>query len=102
MGLSPFSTILWFWSVPSITCDYEIKNNHIGTPASITSRMRGATLYPTSGYPAGNSAFILIHKILPLRVRRMCEVHILPTPCGWFSSAPARHATLPNQFPFWI
>jgi hypothetical protein len=24
-GLSPFSTILWFWSVPSITRKYEIK-----------------------------------------------------------------------------
>lgn len=29
MGLSPFSTILWFWSVPSISREYETK---ISTP----------------------------------------------------------------------
>jgi hypothetical protein len=29
MGLSPFSTILWFWSVPSIAREYETK---ISTP----------------------------------------------------------------------
>jgi len=76
-----------------------VRNTPSGTLASISSSMRGGLLSPTSGYPAGSLAFILVHNVLPLRVF-VKYVKFVPHPrhAADFST-PTRHATLPVRFP---